>query len=99
MSDLTEFLLARIADDEARLVGSSDIIPGDRWGPDRVEAECEAKRRVVERAANVQSSGPARDNTRAMDMTVGADAAYSDVCRMLATVYADHPDYRQGWRL
>lgn len=61
---LTEFLLARVAEDEAdaRLAVRChepgepwgwDTVPGDglhiaRWDPARVLAECEAKRRIVE---------------------------------------------------
>lgn len=48
---LTEFLLARIAEDEDAVRGYSfggEPIPGDCWSPERVLAECEAKRRIVQ---------------------------------------------------
>ena len=63
MSDLTEFLLARIAEDEAAardVIASlfngyrvNELIHPDiarhiyRWTPGRVLAECEAKRRII----------------------------------------------------
>lgn len=49
---LTEFLLARIAEDEARFAGisSGSGDPDFYWGPDRIGAECEAKRGLVDRA-------------------------------------------------
>jgi hypothetical protein len=63
MTGLADFLLARIAEDEAAARG---VRPGPRtvrtnapdveqylavWHPDRVLAECDAKRRIVEREA------------------------------------------------
>ena len=47
---LAEFLIFRITDDEelAR-IGCDDLIPADCWRPERILAECEAKRRIVER--------------------------------------------------
>jgi hypothetical protein len=97
---LTDFLLARIAEDEAVAVAYRD---GDSWGNPyagesdgtdldyeqrfnvaRVQVECAAKRRIVERCsdpgqwADPLGTGP-------------------DVLRLLANVYADHPDYRQEW--
>ena len=57
---LTEFLLARIAEDEAAARECDEMYPPDepfglefdhdhqaRWTPGRVLAECEAKRRIV----------------------------------------------------
>ena len=87
MSDLTEFLLARIAEDEvvAREGGRWDGGMELAWrdvggiedvlviGTDRLLAECEAKRQLI-------------------DLTI------PHVLRILALPYADHPDYRQEWR-
>ena len=64
MTGLTDFLLARIAEDEAAARGAADhwgdLIAayaygateafGERHDPARVLAECEAKQRIVERA-------------------------------------------------
>lgn len=108
--NITEFLLARIAEDEDRAkmargwqTGSRHegqpldwSIHMDRWSPDRVLAECETKRRIVElhRAANGDG---------ACDLCGGLDA---DLLRgqwpcetliALASVYADHPDFDPAW--
>ena len=91
MSTLTEFLLARIKEDEVMAPLLHDYIECDlaRQGlfdpdfgwectcghPARVLAECEAKRRIVEL---ISSPG-------------------MQVFRLLALPYADHPDYREEW--
>lgn len=69
-----------------------------RWDPARVLAECEAKRRVIERAVFVDGHGPAVDHLRALDMTTGASGALRDVLGFLAQPYADHPDFHLVWR-
>jgi hypothetical protein len=94
---LTEFLLARIAEDEyARLdvrrwpypwidiqtrAARQRQLSDDR----RVFLECDAKRRIVERAlAPVAHAGQSLER----------DATLRD----LAAAYADHPDYDEAWR-
>lgn len=96
---LTEFLLARIAEDEERH-GHHKVRPsdyGDFKTPDggcvpcdlapprecRVLAECEAKRGLITEA------------NEAMD----ANWPVSWIERYLAQPYADHPDYRDEWRV
>jgi len=124
---LTEFLLARIADDEAVARQSNphhndDIDDWDaqtdaeaRWDrqphgqrcawrlgegmadkckcnyPARVLAECEAKRRIVNRWAD--SFG--QWNATQAD---AARAQKDSTLRLLALPYADHPDYDEKWR-
>lgn len=104
---ITEFLLARIAEDEAAAREAlSDRPWADRiwppevhddgvrnvavaYSPPRVLAECAAKRAIV--AAAEEMTGP-------------PPMAYADyvravrILRALATVHADHPDYRQEWK-
>lgn len=60
------------------------------WDPARVLADVDAKRRILERAvAEIESQDPPR-----------ASAIFaSGVLLLLALPYADHPDYRQEWRL
>lgn len=69
-----------------------------RWDPVRVLAECEAKRRAIEAAwcAHVDiegewGMGKSRDELLAEDDVPPVVAA-------LASIYADHPDYRDEWR-
>lgn len=87
-----EFLLARIADKEALArrvdedIPSLTVLGGRTVDPEaRMLAECEAVRRIVERHAE------------------GDDCGYWDVAncpdmRDLASVDADHPDFREEWR-
>lgn len=84
---LTEFLLARIAEDEADARGDTlgAVIPQDCWGPDRVLAECEAKRRIVDACQNVEQ-------------VHAAEFLADRMLAFLALPYADHPDYREEWR-
>ncbi len=94
---LTEFLLARIAEDEAqakRSVAQNATNPNLRipasWiegVATRVLAECEAKRMIV----SPHKSGGGEYGKGY------ADAVVDTLC-CLASVYADHPDYREEWR-
>jgi len=106
---LTDFLLARIAEDESTagafhsaacthetLLRGSECL--DSCGhPARVLAECEAKRVIVEGAQETLAAegyGFPADDT-------GYDEAHSlarFTLRALAAVHADHPDYDESWR-
>lgn len=90
---LTEFLLARIAEDEKAARRGSDhpaewgVLTNDNYGhlltqPSRVLAECAAKRQIV---------GWMNDT---VEYVVYAD----EVLGALALPYADHPDYDEAWR-
>lgn len=86
---ITEFLEARIAEDEARAKYVSEY--GDTGGlftPTRVLAECAAKRAIIAEHAPVDPC----DAHDAMFSTITCDTI-----RALAAVYADHPDYQQEW--
>ena len=111
MTDLTEFLLSRIAEDEAVAreydefltqreadlaeMAARGAMPGiivfrftERGGPGdpaRVLATCAAYRTIVERCGGVGVGYPSHH------LAQGA-------LRALASAYADHPDYREGWR-
>lgn len=101
MSDLTDFLTARLDEDEADARAWSDIIysldledrphAGHRLNPARVLAECEAKRRIVSRCDLVLRGRP-----EGM-FNAGQEVDANDNLRALALPYADHPDYRQEW--
>lgn len=95
---LTEFLLARIAEDEAIAAkankgGDVEDTPIFECGsqgrhvgmaPVRVLAECEAKRRIVERCSAVDSAMPSTHLAHG-------------ILAELALPYADHPDYDESW--
>lgn len=106
---LTEFLLARIAEDEAAHERAAAekvrayLLAGDSWPlafaptPARALARCEADRRIVER------------HSRNRFEQYGRPGTWLDWCRCLAEwpcptlgdlagVYADHPDYDESWR-
>jgi hypothetical protein len=109
---LTEFLLARIAEDEKaararfitrRMIGGKMVDvpilarPGVwAWSPARVLDECGAKRRIVEAARHAEEAG------ESATYTAGEDSrwmAYEEVLRALALPYAAHPDYDPTWAL
>jgi len=58
--------------------------------PDRVLAECEAKRRIVEDNPYPDAEFPDYDG--------GYQSAWEDYRKILALPYANHPDYRPEWR-
>jgi hypothetical protein len=102
---LTEFLLARIAEDEreADQAGSftpwTDAFQRDNYGhltvqPARVLAECAAKRAIVEDLKELEADYKVSHSefTEARRFQ-----ALVSVAR-LAAVYADHPDYDETWR-
>ena len=91
MSDLADFLLARIAEDEAL---DSDICGASSQ---RVRRECEAKRRIAaehDRLNGSVCSSCIEDYDYDSGLRDWPCATY----RALAAVYADHPDYRDEWR-
>jgi hypothetical protein len=94
---LVEFLLARIAEDEAH---AKDTMPfAERHGigsyPARVLAECEAKRRLVDEYARVRREvGQGHTSERTM---VAQNVRWKTLC-ILATVYADHSDHDPRWK-
>lgn len=64
-------------------------VMAERFDPARVLAECEAKRRIVERATATMGA-------RTPDDVDFYHAAYD--LMDLALPYADHPDYDEAWR-
>ena len=109
MSELTEVLLARIAEDEAVAQNFIAEGPWQEWaaedfkgphrddeyaglniGAGRVVRECQAKRRIVWRFQNGASDS--------RQWNKDALALLGTSLRDLASVYADHPDYREEWK-
>jgi hypothetical protein len=75
--------------------------------PRHVLAECEAKRRIVERSGGNVCGGDSpthypQDYAEGCDGCAAAQSADYEthwVLALLASVYADHPDFDEGWRL
>lgn len=84
---LVEFLMARIQDDYAEAVrlGRSDRI-AEQVRSARVLADCQSKRRIVEWLGHTAEN------------EFGWDGMDWFVLKHLASVYSDHPDYREEWR-
>jgi Family of unknown function (DUF6221) len=117
---LTEFLLARIAEDEA--VARAAIEAGGAPAsasriftsllrptgtvevpPDRVLAECAAKRAIVATTTATAALVLALPDSTDQEFVVragarGALSAFETACALLALPYADHPDYDEAWR-
>ena len=94
MRDLTEFLLARIAEDEAeascRAALRSDPTDGmPRYQSIRLStlAECRAKRATLDRLAEIDN-----DNCGCL-----GGAATEEVRKAMAGVYAEHPHFDERW--
>lgn len=100
-----------LADNEGALEAATKHIA--RHDPARVLAECEAKRKIVERREELEGMvravleatqvvPPAADEQAAVDFAVtgvrGGIVTCDDILRRLALPYANHPDYRDEWR-
>jgi hypothetical protein len=104
MTTLADFLLARIAEDEAYARELMDngpewVAEAHSFGADfpRVLAECEAKRQIAGLHGNVVPG----DTIEERGMAFCADDLNQAPCptlRALALPYANHPDYRDEWR-
>jgi hypothetical protein len=89
---LTEFLLARIAEDEADpdCGGVGEYGSCDRWSERRL-AECEAKRAIV---AHLKQAAY-RNRNNASDRPFRSAV---HILKTLALPYASHPSYDPAWR-
>lgn len=93
MSEITEFLAARLDEDEAVARTDAQRMFGSprRWG------KANAARRVVDLAAKqaiVKRLAPYDDiQVRRQTRTLAGDTL-----RLLASPYAGHPDYREEWK-
>ena len=83
---VTEFLQARIDEDEAGARGELEMEPQSRLGAQwlglmhQTLAECEAKQHVLDEAL------------------VWGEGCLNVMTWYLAEIYSDHPDYREEWR-
>lgn len=94
MTDIIEFLEARIAEDEAAADGLDESGPGypsvrtleaSPFTAARLLAECAAKRRILENVPLVTD----------IPSQMGGTSEYVLMC--LASVYSWHPEYQEGW--
>ncbi|WP_369137934.1 DUF6221 family protein [Modestobacter versicolor] len=100
--DLVGFLLARMAED-ARTAADLAAAQGEEGTAERLRADCAAKRKVV---LTCQAAAPDLDflGSRPQGLAdfpmpprdVHQLAAVT--LALLATPYADHPDYQEVWR-
>jgi hypothetical protein len=89
MSDLTDFLLARIAEDEAMARENAYAWLAHNWP--HVDDDPEWEIALVDAWLD-----PARPNTPSAWRRFGSWATEADL-RWMAARYADHPDYREEW--
>lgn len=97
---LTEFLLARIAEDEAAWSGGIGLATRPDFArlSQHMLAECEAKRRIVEMAEAEITAADAKAQDLPTRMFEGGSAFFAhNTLLRLATVYSDHPDHREDW--
>lgn len=111
MSELVDFLRARLDEDEAAARGVNRglwnsrvaLLDPDLYGhvirqhPARVMAEVEAKRRIVE----IHREGDPDKDWRFCEQCSEDERLEPFPCatvRLLALPYADHPDCREEWR-
>ena len=80
-----EFLLARIAEDEQRTNQLIQTMWSTTQATDRILAECYAKREVVGWLEHLHTE------------RLGGLAPLFCL-QHLASVYSDHPDYREEWK-
>lgn len=115
MSELVEFLQARISEDEADALAIQNCewfngVESDAEtqvlrlaDPDRVLAECEAKRRIIERAEEVTqdwlgSFSEWNYTAAELDSFIGqSDDLGHSILLALAQPYRDHPDFKPEW--
>ena len=75
---------------------------GCDWYVARVLAEVAAKRRIVELAEDITDEMVTRAARHGDEYGTGSyegqRQAYDDALRALASVHADHPDFREEWR-
>lgn len=98
MSDLVEFLRARLDEDERDAIDwhfDAGIARGWESLKDRVLAEVEAKRRIIDGMMRVGESGR-------LCLTCGDERWYNVRDLILVEMvqpYADHPDFDPEWKL
>lgn len=96
---IAEFILARVGEREADVVTAGDVIDceyatGLHLLPHEVKAECEALRRIVQlHPQNLNSC----DTCTNMDYVGLVDDWPCPTMKAVASIWADHPDFREEW--
>jgi len=103
--DLSDFLLARIAEDEAAARAAlatplDSFPPAGSWDPVRVLAECDARRQLIDLAYEATGLDQTVDLERRVNARSDSGVRYlgDRILGALALPYAGHPDYQQEWR-
>lgn len=109
---LTEFLLARIAEDEAAVASALEVsgepaASGHEWTPNYDAAHGVFESEIVTSTGRAQGECEAKRhilqlhgndwNPRGKCATCD-EVGPCDTLRSLAVPYADHPDYDEAWR-
>jgi hypothetical protein len=105
MTTVTEFLFARIAEDEALL--SRGDRPRDARtqsatilvGTCRAQAECRAKRLIVGLHEGARDEWGFTGCLTCGNLADSTEGFPCPTLRALASVYGDHPDHDDEWRL
>ena len=100
---ITEFLTARIAEDEAWATRADQL--GEHEDTDRLRRECAAKQKIVElhepwRHAPRGLYCPICDAYEATEGNWSSGDLYPcETIRTLASIWSDHPDFDPAWRM
>jgi len=110
MMSIAEFVLSRVAEDEAVAEGAGSFTPWDRtfdrdnYGclliqPARVLAQCKAHRAIVELADDATGLDMSVDNDRLVGRRDEVQEPYLGdiILRALAAIWSDHKDWREDW--
>ena len=102
---IAEFLEARIEEDEERATSGWSRLGDTRWEtnnygqdhltPAAVQAECAAKRGIID----MHLGDGCLEYCRTCTKEHGGVANPCPTIRHLATIYSDHPEYQQEWAI
>lgn len=101
--NITDFLLARIKEDEAAATSGLTSQMVGRTASTRRIAECHAKRAIINDTQTFVDEYANEEYRTNDDLTAGRVASRArfwqqQILRHLAAAYSDHPNYQQEWR-
>ena len=99
MSDVVDFLWARIHEDEVRAHRLQTTGGESLWSATRVLAECDAKRQLLELASSyrVPGSDDEADDAYQRRSLTDTEGLAATLLSALVLPYADHPEYQEEW--